>query len=143
MKNTMSRFDADKNSVWKIKGINPVFRAMRYENGGWLVPHYDSSFNFSENEKTLYTLVLYLEKGEGGLLRFIKDPLINIPTEEADFLDWNKKAEENQVEEVVDCLQGRIVLFNHRHLHDSTPVLSGNKILIRTDIIAERVGVYD
>ncbi len=143
MKTPLSRFDAAPNSVWKLTGINPLFRAMRYEEGGFLVPHYDSSFNFSENEKTLYTLVLYLEKSEGGLFRFITDPFLKTPTEEADFSDWSSAPKEKQIKEAIECNPGRIILFNHLNLHDSTVVSLGSKILLRTDVVAERVGVYE
>ena len=67
--------------VWRPVGINPVFRVMRYQEGGWLVPHYDGPFVMDARRQTGMTVVLYLEEspGGGGQLRFLKDDQQDLP----------------------------------------------------------------
>ncbi len=68
--------DIDGSYVWRPIGINPLFRYIKYTNGGRLVPHYDAPFVASDKQRTLMSLVLYLsDDGRvGGETRFIKDP---------------------------------------------------------------------
>jgi len=50
----------DCEGTWKQKGLNPLFRFCKYEPGGHFGAHMDGNFVSSENEMSLYTIMLYL-----------------------------------------------------------------------------------
>lgn len=137
-----SRFDGNTAPVWRPVGINPVFRVMRYQEGGWLVPHYDGPFVMDARRQTGMTVVLYLEEspGGGGQLRFLKDGQQDLPFDERCFDDKTEPATEADVETIARTRPGDAWVFDHRQLHDSSRLTRGRKTLIRTDVIFEKVG---
>ncbi len=137
-----SKFDGAGTPVWRPVGINPVFRVMRYQEGGWLVPHYDGPFVMDARRQTGMTVVLYLEEstGGGGQLRFLKDDQQNLPFEQRCFDDKTEPATEADVETIARTRPGDAWVFDHRQLHDSSLLTHGRKTLIRTDVIFEKVG---
>lgn len=133
------------HSRWRPIGINPAFRYIWYEKGGELVTHYDAGYDPRDGRThTLMSLVLYLTNCDptcGGRTRFIRDPQVELPYAQRDYSDWNREARSDEVLEVVVPREGRALLFDHRLLHDSEPWSGiGPKIIIRTDIIFEKVG---
>ena len=137
-----SKFDGAGTPVWRPVGINPVFRVMRYQEGGWLVPHYDGPFVMDARRQTGMTVVLYLEEspGGGGQLRFLKDDQQYLPFEQRCFDDKTEPATEADVETIARTRPGDAWVFDHRQLHDSSLLTHGRKTLIRTDVIFEKVG---
>ena len=133
------------HSRWRPVGINPAFRYIWYEKGGELVVHYDAGYDLGDSRRhTLMSLVLYLNNCDpsyGGRTRFIRDPQGGLPYAQRDYSDWDREARCDEILEVVVPREGRALLFDHRLLHDSEP-WSGTspKVIIRTDIIFERVG---
>lgn len=135
--------DAENDSEWEFVGVNPLFRFIRYNEGGLLVPHYDGSYKPSNDYRSLKTLVLYLEGEKGqGSTRFIEDNQIK-STDKADLdrSDWTRLAESNEVLFTSDVIKGKGLVFDHFMLHDSEPLKEADKrkTIIRTDLMYRRV----
>jgi hypothetical protein len=50
----------------RVTGANERFRGYRYHPGQRFAPHYDGSFIRTETERSLYTLMVYLNEGFSG-----------------------------------------------------------------------------
>lgn len=124
------------NELFRYVGVNPSFRFIKYEEGGKLIPHYDYPYHASNTKMTLFSLVIYLKKAElGGNTRFIKDN--RTPHS---YTDWNDASEDDIVVESIPTVEeGQALIFPHHHFHDCSRIEKGEKIIIRTDLIYERV----
>jgi hypothetical protein len=134
--------DWDGTRVWRAVGVNPLLRFIRYRQGGALIPHYDAPFVYHEGRRTLVSLILYLDPGDGGgATRFIRDPQALLPVSERNLEDWPRFAAEEEVLLAVPPEAGMCLALDHRLLHDSE-ALSGTaeKIILRTDVVFERCG---
>lgn len=124
--------------IWRAIGVSPLFRFIKYNEGGLLVPHYDGPFTYPDGNKTLMSLVIYLntENVTGGLTRFLKDPQIDAPLDQKDYADWKRYAREDEILFEVNPEPGAAIVFDHRILHDSLQIEGkGEKVIIRTDIV--------
>jgi hypothetical protein len=133
--------DWDGHRVWRPVGVNPLMRFIRYRPGGLLVPHYDAPYDYGdERRRTLVTLVFYLEArgAQGGQTRFIADPQTELALAERDYSDWQRLAQPTEIVTAVSPAPGSVLAFDHRILHDSAPLRSGSKTIMRTDVIYER-----
>ncbi len=138
--------DWDDHRVWQAIGISPLFRFIRYTNGGMLVPHYDAPYIYNSSTRTLMSLILYLEARNitGGTTRFIQDPQIDKRLNEKDYRDWQRHAREYEVLFGINPEPGNAIAFDHRILHDSLEIAgNGEKIIIRTDIVFTKGGLHD
>lgn len=136
--------DGEIDSNWEFVGVNPLFRFIRYNSGGLLVPHYDGSYKPTENYRSLKTLVLYLEGDiDFGSTRFILDNqyLSGLSKENFDRSDWTRFAEESEILFKSFVEKGKALVFDHFLLHDSEvlPVNCNNKTIIRSDLMYKRV----
>ena len=96
----------------KLAGANPRLRLYRYAPGQKHGAHWDTVVELPDGVKSLLTLVFYLNDGfEGGATDF------------------------PELEKNIVPRAGRALLFQHRILHEATPVLSGTKYVLRTDIL--------
>ncbi|MCC6643439.1 NAD(+) synthase [Candidatus Peregrinibacteria bacterium] len=132
------------HQAWRAIGVSPLFRFIRYTDGGLLVPHYDAPFTYQDGNKTLMSLVIYLNAKDitGGMTRFIKDPQIDLPLDKKDYADWNRYAKDDEILFTVDPQPGHAIVFDHRILHDSLAISgNGEKVIIRTDIIYTPCGL--
>lgn len=133
--------DWDGSYVWRPIGISPLFRFIKYTSGGLLVPHYDGPFIYPNDQRTLMSLVVYLntENIQGGLTRFIKDPQLDKPLSQKDYSDWQRFATKEEVLFFIDPNPGSAIVFDHRILHDSSEITgAGEKVIIRSDIVFAR-----
>lgn len=97
---------------WRICGVNERFRCYRYHPGQRFAPHYDGAFQRNATERSLLTMLVYLnECEEGGSTR-----LIDLDLE-------------------VQPRTGAAFLFNHFLLHEGAPVEKGVKYVLRTDVM--------
>lgn len=121
---------------WRADGVNPLFRFIHYRPGqGELVGHYDAPYVETEDRRTLFTLLLYLTDNElEGATRFIEDAQAAKPFEARDFSDWSRCAREDEVVASVSPRAGDALVFEHRLLHDSSPVWLSDKLVARSDI---------
>jgi prolyl 4-hydroxylase len=93
-------------------GANERFRCYRYSPGQLFAPHYDGSYERTERERSLLTLIVYLNDDfEGGRTAFHDFDLEAIP-----------KA-------------GTALVFQHLLLHEGCKVHSGVKYAMRSDVM--------
>jgi predicted 2-oxoglutarate/Fe(II)-dependent dioxygenase YbiX len=105
--------------VWPLPGWQPIslnerLRYYQYEPGQYFAPHQDGSFVRSLNERSQVTVLLYLNEDFTG----------------------GETVVEN---EVVIPETGMLLLFRHPLVHESKPLLSGRKYVLRSDIMYLRV----
>ena len=133
IRSTLDPFILKNGEVFKLVGVSPLLRFIKYKKDGFLLPHYDSSFPVSENQKTLKSLVIYLTDNNDGRTRFIK-PRNNLKN------DWSTTPNSEEIIKINQHKKGYFLCFDHDTLHDSE-TCSTEKIIIRTDLVYEKVGV--
>jgi len=123
----------EDDSIWggQVLGLNANIRIYRYRPGQFFDQHYDESNNVvgpSEvAAKTTWTLLIYLTACEGG---------------ETAFYPEASSKRETQPDPVLVDPQAGSALF-HRHfpdclLHEGKEVLSGEKWVLRSDLVVRR-----
>lgn len=134
----------EDNAIYRAVGINPLMRFIGYNNGGMLVPHYDYPFVENCDTLSLYTLVIYLTDNETGATRFIKELNANRGKSLEDFT-YDEACDFNQFN-TDDCFIIKnkpkkllAVLFPHYMLHDCEKVMGEHKLIIRTDVMYEKI----
>ena len=101
---------------WEPTGLNERMRFYRYEYGQQFKRHVDGEFKRSDDEVSMVTVLLYLNDDfNGGETQFFH-PF-----------------------QVVNPEQGQLLLFKHRQLHEGSPVTTGRKYVLRTDIMYSRI----
>jgi prolyl 4-hydroxylase len=101
----------EKREGWRALGLNERFRFYRYEPGQYFRWHYDGAFERSPKERSMLTLMIYLNDGAvGGATEF--DDLGQVVPE-----------------------TGKALLFQHAVRHQGAPVESGRKYVLRTDVM--------
>lgn len=133
--------DHEGHSRWKPVGVSPLFRFIRYKEGGQLVAHYDATYKESDTRRTLMSMVIYLTSNQRGATRFLKDAQAGKPMSEMNFADWDRAGNDDEVILRCEPHVGSAIIFDHRMLHDGEPLGEGDpeKIIIRTDIMFEKV----
>ena len=134
--------DHDGYPVWRPVGINPMLRFIRYEKGGYLVPHYDSGFDYGDSRFTLMSVVITIAKpvdAKVGDTRFLLDKQRNVPVDERSFTDWHDAPTAEDILFEVSASVGDAVVFDHRLLHDTSVWdHESSRIILRTDVVFER-----
>jgi hypothetical protein len=100
---------------WEAVGCNPRMRVYSYGMGASFSEHEDEPWRPDALHRTMLTVLLYLPCGgcEGG---------------------------ETVIEGyVVPVVEGRAVVFDHGLLHEGKPVERGQKLTLRTDVVATPV----
>jgi hypothetical protein len=96
----------------RLAGANPRLRLYRYGPGERHGAHWDTVVELGGGVRSLVTLVFYLNDGfEGGETSY------------------------PELERTIAPRAGRALLFQHRILHEATAVRSGEKLVLRTDIL--------
>lgn len=141
--NDSTNTDWDGHSVWEPIGVNPLLRFIKYTDGGYLVPHYDASYVASDEERTLASLVIYLDRDPavtGGAVQFLADPQAHLPVRMRNLEDLKEPAREEDVRISLHPKPASALIFDHRILHESQKVVgNGQKTIIRTDIMYRKV----
>lgn len=123
----------EKGEIYRLVGVNPLFRFIGYSNGGELVPHYDYSFK-DDQYKSLFSLVIYLTTNRSGATLFHNDD---------QGLEWHKNLSDRPgyYNEALKYLpeKGTGLCFSHHLLHSGEKVKNEFKLIIRTDIMAEKI----
>lgn len=97
---------------WRWVGCNPYLRFYRYGMGAAFSTHTDEPAWISPTLRTFTTVLVYLPVGgcEGG---------------------------ETIVEgETIQVVDGRVALFDHYDRHEGRPVERGQKLVMRSDLVA-------
>jgi len=127
---------------WRVVGLSPVLRFMRYSPGGRHLCHYDAAYEYSDGRRTLSSVVFFLsgDGGVGGALRFVHDGQRQLTTADRNHDDWNRDTRRNEVADQVSPRAGTAVVFDHRRCHDverwDGP---GDRVVIRADVVYEPI----
>jgi hypothetical protein len=116
----------------KVLGLNPNIRVYRYRPGQFFDRHYDESnkLQFGEGKvsaTTTWTLLIYLTTCEGGETAFYPEAL--------------KRGERPPGPIVVPLETGMALLHKHGDdclFHEGKEVLSGEKWVLRSDLVVPR-----
>ncbi len=101
-----------------LHGVNERMRYFRYKPGTWFKPHADGSFARDETERSLYTLIVYLNDGfEGGRTLFEVEPGVAITPRE-----------------------GMALMFQHPIVHEGEEVTAGTKYALRSELMYRCAG---
>jgi hypothetical protein len=99
-------------SGMKLAGANPRLRLYRYGPGERHGAHWDTVVELDHGVRSLLTLVFYLNDGFAG--------------GDTDFPELSRR---------IVPRAGMALLFQHRILHEASEVLSGEKLVLRTDVL--------
>lgn len=106
---------------WKLYGLNPRFRLCKYIEGGHFAPHFDGDYERDPNCKSFKTFMVYTNTvNDGGT---------------TDFIDYKTKEVYYEVKPVM----GMAIIFNHHLYHQGSPLKSGVKYIVRSDIMYTRI----
>ena len=126
---------------WRLIGMSPMLRFMKYLDGGEHYAHYDAGYIYEDpRQRTLKSVVIYLTTNKTGATRFIEDNQSKIPTEQRVHEDWIRRVEDNEVIYANLPVKGDILIFDHRFCHDvqqfiPQPGIDEERIIIRGDLI--------
>ncbi len=129
--------------AWRVVGLGPVLRFMRYRPGGRHLCHYDAGFDYGDGRRSLLSMVLFLTDADpaaGGATRFIRDGQEHLPVWQRVHDDWARDAEPHDVLAAVTPSRGGVLLFDHRRGHDVEPWRGpGDRVIVRGDVVYEAV----
>jgi len=99
------------NENYKVSGFNEMFRIYKYSPGQQFKMHHDGSYIKNENEKSFYTFLIYLNNDfEGGETEF--EHLFTVAPK-----------------------KGSALVFYHPLRHEGKTLISGQKYVLRTDVM--------
>jgi 2-oxoglutarate-Fe(II)-dependent oxygenase superfamily protein len=131
-------FGYGADGFWIPKGVNPLLRITRYSPGGHFDIHRDGGFVVTDDFRSVYTFMVYLQAPYyGGETRFydseseesMSGPRLHLPYQEVPKRDPVAK---------VSPKAGTAVIFTHDVAHEGATVTAGDKYVLRTDILFER-----
>lgn len=94
-----------------LSGIKERMRCYRYRVGEYFAPHGDQSYPGGPGERSLLTLMIYLNDDfVGGQTAFL------------------------ELDQVITPVRGRALLFQHMVLHEGRAVTEGTKYVLRSDV---------
>lgn len=123
-----------KEGLWRPKGLNECLRFCRYSPGGFFRAHCDGVFQRSEEERSLFTCMLYLDAPlDGGATHFMK---IDTRLTQETYL---QPAPADSIVAKVAPEPGLCLLFFQPGiLHEGEELRSGMKHILRTDVMFTR-----
>ena len=98
---------------WNLKGLNEQMKVYKYEVGQRFKMHKDVSFVRNENERSLLTMLIYLNEDYRGGETFFLNGAVTPET-------------------------GKCIVFQQNVMHAGLTVKHGVKYAIRTDVMYER-----
>ena len=133
--------DSAGHRTYRVVGLSPVLRFMRYDPGGRHLCHHDAGFDYGDGRRTLLSVVLYLtDAPDSGATRFVRDGQENLPVRERTFDDWSRDTRDDEVLLSVHPARGHALVFDHRLCHDvqrwDGP---GPRVIVRADVVYEAV----
>lgn len=144
--NVMTRplgFDVRRGD-WDLYGLNEAMRVNKYcsETKGFFGPHKDAQYCPSGDERSIFTLLIYLnEDFTGGSTCFYipKDP--SLPTKDMTIKEEIKL--HGGLNVGYECIKvtpkvGHAVISSQNYLHEALPVNKGSKYILKTDIVLRR-----
>ena len=135
--------DRTGHRSWRVVGLSPVLRFMRYEPGGRHWTHFDAGYDYGDGRRTLLSVVLYLTAsgpGHGGATRLVRDGQEALAVWARDHRDWDRDTRADEVLVAVVPERGAAFVFDHRIGHDverwDGP---GPRVVIRADVVYEAI----
>jgi hypothetical protein len=133
--------DRADHRTYRVVGLSPLLRFMRYDPGGRHLCHYVAGFDYGDGRRTLLSVVLYLtDAPASGATRFVRDGQDHLPVTARDFSDWSRDTRNDEVTISVHPARGDALVFDHRLCHDvqrwDGP---GPRIIVRGDVVYEAV----
>lgn len=127
----------DNLNIWNFVGVSPLFRYMKYTQGSYHVPHYDSEFKSKQDplSRTLFSGVLYLTTNKSGATAIINDGQNKLPFKNRNLSDWTRQATRDEIMSWSLPEKGKIIIFPHRLCHSVFPLLEDEeRIIVRFDL---------
>ena len=126
---------------YRVVGLSPLLRFMRYDPGGRHLCHYDAGFDYGDGRRTLLSVVLYLtDAPHSGATRFVRDGQESIPVRERSFEDWSRDTRDDEVRLSVHPARGHALVFDHRLCHDVERWEGpGPRVIVRADVVYEAI----
>ena len=125
--------------TWKPTSLSGVYRVVKYTSGGHISPHFDGEFVIDNDNRSIKTILIYLNDGyEEGKTNFLDHRDDNIGER---YFETDKGAKQASPEDIVASVPietGIAVVFDAKMLHEGTTLKSGTKWLLRADIIYSR-----
>lgn len=130
--------------TWRLVGLSPLLRFMRYSRGGHHLCHHDAAYEYPDGRRTLMSVVLFLTGDgtceRGGALRFVDDGQQHLPVWDRSHDDWSTETPVHAVVESVFPRAGRVAIFDHLRCHDVQRWDGDDpRIVIRGDLVFEPV----
>ena len=131
------RWEREIDGEWVAKGINPDMLFARYRDGGHFSPHTDGYTIIDLNERSLFTVLVYLnECTEGGRTLMLE-------LEDGQSFDVDDKgrfrAPPTSIKGAAVVRPGSVLVFYQTLLHEGEPVGPDHcKYIIRTDVMFSR-----
>nr|HEX4319142.1 NAD(+) synthase [Kofleriaceae bacterium] len=127
--------------TWRLVGVSPLLRFMRYAPGGRHLVHYDAGFDYGDGRRTLMSIVWFVTDAPGsGATRVVRDGQDALPAGAREFADWARDTRDDEVALAVHPARGAALVFDHRLPHDvqrwDGP---GERVIIRGDVVYEAV----
>eukprot|EP00759_Apiculatamorpha_spiralis_P043805 PhF_6_TR40989/c0_g1_i1/m.62090 len=111
--------------VFTPQGLNPCFRIVRYQPGGFFWPHRDGGFQARPDLMSLKTFMLYLNDDYlGGPTNFFNDEQLDYKSPEVKNVIYSYQPK-----------QGSCLVFNSSLMHDGGYLADGQKWLLRSELM--------
>mmetsp|Transcript_157952 Transcript_157952/g.278858 ORF Transcript_157952/g.278858 Transcript_157952/m.278858 type:complete len:427 (-) Transcript_157952:80-1360(-) len=125
----------NREGVWYPVGLNECLRFCKYNPGDFFRKHCDAMFERSEDERSLFTCMFYLNGDfEGGATRFLR-----IDDRSGCISEQYKLAPDEEVLASIDPEPGLCILFFQPGLlHEGEDLYSGEKFILRSDMLFRR-----
>lgn len=132
-----ARHQPDLEGKWEGVGTNNKLLLARYTHGGHFSPHTDGYSIVDFNHRSMYTMLVYLNKCKGGGgTRFYHDDQVGKLVKDA---GGRYTGQDEHVLATVETKVGRALCFFHNILHEGCAVDPGcEKYIIRSDLMYDR-----
>ncbi|KAL6077872.1 Prolyl 4hydroxylase, alpha subunit [Balamuthia mandrillaris] len=121
----------NRSNEYSLVGLNERLRFCRYAVGQSFSAHQDAFFKRNARERSFITCMVYLNGGfEGGATQFLEE-------------DRTSVGESDHEAGVLCSIRpepGLCLLFDHNLLHEGCTLLSGEKYILRTEVMYRRRG---
>jgi hypothetical protein len=134
---------------WELSGVNPAMRLNKYNEGEYFAPHKDAQYAPSGDERSLFSLLIYLiDNYEKGETKFYFPKIL--PKSNIKGLTIKEEIDAyNGLENGYECVtlkpkKGYAVLFTHNLLPEAIAPEIANHLgvtesfVLRTDVLVKR-----
>lgn len=113
---------------WIAAGLNPTFRVCRYKNGGYYLPHKDGGFVGSNDYRSMFTMMVYLNDG------YIGGDLCFYDRRQRPYSQGDPKLVVHRFSPTA----GACLIFESDIIHDGGLVEEGLKYILRSEVMFAR-----